>query len=575
MAEVTPHMLANSIMGKIYDVLTNGDETVPKSENSFFSWCTPGIAVTPEDFEFLTQGFTGVVKKAAVAELTGDPGAGENKEKPPATENKETAPAATQPTAPDKEPAPAPETAPAEKAAPAAKESGLAATEAADLTQAQMDQLRASDATKMYQQAEAFARLVDFVPDVTRINNDQFAKFAVMNDQGTLSEIYERTLRFSQVMQSSLTEDEKQKLARFRSLLVATTEKEDLISGQKIQVSGPSPLVSVYNEKMAAYENAALEYNARRIDALTAENQKAVHFWAMNANILRNRVKAAMADWIGTGHKSDFEQIAAFIAQVEGRDLTLLKQTYLDDLEKAKLTGLASGSEFFYTALVPANFAKSKGWTQFTFSSTDYKRHSDSHFKSSGWEAKATGGFFGIGASGGHKQDQSKTEFNGTFESNNFSLSFEITQVPIVRAWMKRSYLSSKTWRFDQQNVDLKDEVLSDGGSPPKGLMPAIPTSVIFVRNLVLNFGKNTGFSKFLDEQKSSKSTASASIGWGSFSFGGGGSRFSKSHDTSSDSGFTHTSEGMKIPGMQIIGFKCQVLSKKSPSPAPGIKDWV
>ena len=31
MPNVTPSMLANSIMGKIYDVLTNGDDTVPAS----------------------------------------------------------------------------------------------------------------------------------------------------------------------------------------------------------------------------------------------------------------------------------------------------------------------------------------------------------------------------------------------------------------------------------------------------------------------------------------------------------------------------------------------------------------
>ena len=52
MADVTPQMLANSIMGKIYDILTNGDATVPKSDTSFFSWCTPGIPASPETFSF-------------------------------------------------------------------------------------------------------------------------------------------------------------------------------------------------------------------------------------------------------------------------------------------------------------------------------------------------------------------------------------------------------------------------------------------------------------------------------------------------------------------------------------------
>ena len=189
MADVTPSMLANSIMGKIYDVLTNGDDTVPKSQDNFFSWCTPGVPVTPDDFLFLTQGFTGVVKKPAVEAVAAAAGGG----------------------------------------------SGTTTDgTSGGLTPAQLDQLRASDTTQLYQQAESFSRLVDFVPDVTKINNAQFAKLAVMNDEGTLSEIYERTLRFSQVMQSALTDEEKKKIEHFRSLLTATTEKTDLITGDKI-----------------------------------------------------------------------------------------------------------------------------------------------------------------------------------------------------------------------------------------------------------------------------------------------------------------------------------------------------
>ena len=37
MGDVLPSQLANSIMGKLYDVLTNGDETVPKSEDNFLT----------------------------------------------------------------------------------------------------------------------------------------------------------------------------------------------------------------------------------------------------------------------------------------------------------------------------------------------------------------------------------------------------------------------------------------------------------------------------------------------------------------------------------------------------------
>src|SRR5690349_21616975 len=69
MADVLPSQLVTSIMGKLYDVLTSGDDTVPKSENSFFSWATPGIPMDAADFGFLSQGLTGVVKKAALDQL--------------------------------------------------------------------------------------------------------------------------------------------------------------------------------------------------------------------------------------------------------------------------------------------------------------------------------------------------------------------------------------------------------------------------------------------------------------------------------------------------------------------------
>jgi hypothetical protein len=31
----------------------------------------------------------------------------------------------------------------------------------------------------------------------------------------------------------------------------------------------------------------------------------------------------------------------------------------------------------------------------------------------------------------------------------------------------------------------------------------------------------------------------------------------------------------MSIPGMQIIGFKCDVLDGKKPDPLPGIQQWI
>src|SRR5579859_3944257 len=110
MVDITPHALANAIMGQLYDVLNNGDDTMPKSPDNFISWMTPAYPYDPSDFDFLVQGLAGV--------------------------------------------------------APAGSDK---------LTQAQLDKALADDTIRLYQQAEQLARLVDFIPEVTRINNNQFA----------------------------------------------------------------------------------------------------------------------------------------------------------------------------------------------------------------------------------------------------------------------------------------------------------------------------------------------------------------------------------------------------------------
>jgi hypothetical protein len=532
MADVLPSQLVNSVMGKLYDVLTNGDDTVPQSEDNFFSWATPGLPIEETDLDFLSQGLTGVVKKKAIEELivpgtTGD-AAG-----------------------------------------------GAAGGTQVQLTPQLLDQLRAADTAKLYQQAENFARLVDFVPDVTSAHGKKFARLNVLNNEGGLSDIYKYALRMSQVMETELPEETKKKIEKFRQLLAVTKTKKNLIDDSETQVTEPSPLTQAYFDKMAAYENAALEYNARRIDALTADNPKAVHYWATNANILRNRVKAAMGDWVSNGYKNDYEQIAAFIDQVMQRDMSLLKQEYRDDLEKARLTGLASGSDFYYSALVPGNVAKSNGWTEFTFTSGDIQRHSSSSFSTKKWEAKAAGSFFGIfHGAGGASSSSSRRAYEGKFSSDHFYLNFEICQAMIVRPWYKMPFLLSRSWRFDQNNEETKSERLSDGGAPPQGLLPAYPTAILFIRNLKLALGHSEGFQNWMSQSTSTSASGGGAVNFGPIHIGGSYSRATSSGSTESNFGYSWNGQEMQVPGMQVIGFKCHVMPK-SPNPLPSITKWI
>ncbi|MCV7247322.1 hypothetical protein H7J07_03510 [Mycobacterium koreense] len=531
MALIEPSVLANTIMSKLYDVLTNGDDTVPPSDDNFFSWCTPGIPIEPADLEYLTQGLTGVVKKSAVDAMQPSAVAASGGTPPP----------------------PPP------------------------LTPEQLADLMAKDTSRLYMQAENMARLLDFVPDVAAGTNEQFARLSVQNNDGTLSDIYDYALRMSQVMKVDLPPETVEQIKRLNGLLQKTVKSTDIITGEETECTVPSDLVVAYNAKMAAYSDAALEYNARRIDALTATDSRAVHDWAINADIYRNKVKAALADWETAGHKTDFEKIAAFFEQVGRRDMALLKQEYVEDLEKARLTSPVSGSDFFFTSLVPGNFATSTGWTRFGFTAGDYESHSNSNYQWSRSSVGGGGGFLGIfGGSASHSSSSSHNEYHGTFDSSYVDMSFEIAQVPIARPWLRTAFLTSHYWRFDQNNVVVKGDRLSDGGSPPKGKMPAIPMTAIFVRKLSLKFGENHSFSDYVDNARSQATGAGGYFSFGPFFAGGQGATRSGSGDTRRDYGFKFENNTMAVDGMQLIGFKCHLLPK-SPDPAADIPadSWI
>jgi hypothetical protein len=532
MADVMPSDLVTSVMGKLYDVLANGDETVPKSADHFFTWATPGIPMDVHDFDFLSQGLAGVVKKADVDVITGGSGG--------------------------------------------AGGGGTGGDGGTVLPPEELDRLRALDTGRMYQSAESLSRLCDFVPDVSQSTNQQFARLNILNTEGSLSDVYAYTLRMSQVMQTELPEETKQKIARLRGLLTTTVTKKNLIDDSETQVQEPSELSKKYFEKMAAYEAAALEYNTRRINALSASTPQAVHDWAMNASILRNRVRAAMMDWVSNGYKNDYEQIAAFIDQVMQRDMSLLKEEYRDDLEKARITGLNSGSDFFYTSLIPGNFATSSGWSNFTFDSGDFSSTSTSSHSTAQWKTSAGGGWLGIfGGRGAGSKSSEHQEYRSTFNTDQFSLKFAIAQIPIVQAWYKEAWMRSHAWRFDPSNPDSKGDLISDGGSPPKGLIAARPTMAIFIQDLHLKLGHSEGFDEFVADSTSSSAGGGGFLNFGSLFLGGSYDRSNSAGTTTVDHGVSWKNQQFDVPGLQLIGFKCQVHNEKMPDPSPSITSWI
>jgi hypothetical protein len=407
--------------------------------------------------------------------------------------------------------------------------------------------------------AADFAAVVDFIPSPNGFISATDQQMVIANRRGTLSSEWERVLRTSQVADQPLTDDQNQRLEHLQGLLRTTRTEKDLISGEDRQVTEDSPLVKLYNEKQAAFELAALEFNSGRIDSLNNVEGAKARF-GINGPILRRRVSACWDDWVAAGRKNEVDQIRATIALMTGRSMAAYRQRLIERFEMSKLASDQTGVEFNYIALAPAGILRAPGWTTFTFKSSDTK--STSSTKTNKWSA---GGGFGIGKfSVGGKASRERTAITTSYDMTGFSLTFEMAQSWIRRAWLPEEYLLSRGWRFPPGG-----QPLSDGKQPPEvGTLPAYPETMILARNIHLDFAELHNSSSDIH----TKLSASGGLGWGSLQLSGDYGR--EVHDKGMES--STDEQGIHVPGAQIIGYRCFEVPM-SPNPDPDIPEehWV
>ncbi|RME02032.1 MAG: hypothetical protein D6814_00360 [Calditrichaeota bacterium] len=513
--QVAPEVLMNAVLGKINDVLLNGDgKVIPKSPDHYFAFLSPGIPLLNGSFDYAIEGFGGVYRRNDdVTKLHQSVGPNESGE----TDN-------------------------------STGEGGAAEI--------------AADVLRKYQSAEAFAAICDLVPDTNGIIDSNLIN--LWQPETRVSHAYTIALQFSQVYDVQIDEETKKKINRWRSLLQSTKKERDIVNENEVrEVIEESELTKKYREKMLAYYSEAMAYNHLRISALSGKDSSAVHEFAINGPIMQLKVQAAMSDWVSNGFKNDYERINAAISSVEGRSMALLKQTFKKDFMRSLLTNPSSGANFSYTAPTPADFAQSQtGWQRFWFNSGSLKSNYKFLSKASSGGGALSLGFFTIGGSGGVKSHK----IEGKIHSKKFNLTFEMARVPIYRPGISLTFLLSKWWRFDPGNQMYKATLLSDGERPPKGLMPAISTDCIFVRNLELTFGESEStFQNYLQQVG-----GSGGLRFGPFFLGGK----HKNIKSESDYQVDWTGQGVKIKGLQLIGFLCYLLPK-CPNPNPEIDKWI
>ena len=631
--------LMQGLMAQIYDIFTTGGEFANPSEDNFFCWLTPGVPVTPDQFDFASEGLSGVVRAKTASQSPSSPTSGTamdnvvsqiikrrveeiaNKQMAVETDDallteeekqkrakeledqkakeakqEETDPnlaalkKATKKQAKDDsaqeevevqeasadvtETIEEPEERIRYEAAPADEEEAPVDQEPEGLSEEDLEALKAERTTLLYLQAENFARMVDFIPDVSGRAGSREDGLSVLENEGSLYDVYRRVLTMSEVAQYELDEKTRKKLDDARGLLTKTVMKAtDFLSDEKVPVEEDSDLVKAYNEKMEEYIDALLTFNNYRIAA--ESDPQATTYWRLNGEALRRRVKSKKEAWEYV--KGQYEPVTAFIANVTEKDLSLLKAEYKDLLDRSLMTGLVTGTEFPFTTLSPANFAKANGWTEFTFNMRRYKDQAKSDVNNHSLKIDQTS------TSWFHKQhynygkDNQFQELDLGLDLTNVDISFKICQVNIVRPWFKPSFLTSKSWRFAPGTEEGRTgTVLSSGGPKPEGILPAYPTAMLIVKDVVFDFHDTQIAKDFKHKYDSVSHDGGLGVSIGVFGIGAKGnvSYLDNKKQDGSEVGIEQNKSRISIPGMQVIGYRCHVLGK-SPDPLPSIKEWV
>lgn len=360
---------------------------------------------------------------------------------------------------------------------------------------------------------------------------------------------YKRVLDGAELAAPRLTDEEKARLERAQKVLYTEGETIDPDTLETRTAMIETPIHAAVLKLQQEYDSALLAYNGVMINAQTnPDNPQVLATWNINGPIYRSRVRNAYNRMVASGGRA-VQTAYAIIDQLSGRDPALIFAEARNRLELSRRTDL-NGNEYHFSSFYPGSFLPSSqgGWTEFDISSSELHRIQTSTRTS--WGGGASAGF-GLWRIGGSAAGGSSVE---TFDCNaeNFSLSMQLTRLPIRRSWFSPGILTNGDWKSPESPRIM----LSDGGNPPHGSMVAYPTEIYLARNVEVGMDMTTEHNR----RASSHFSSSASIGWGPFRLRGHYSRSTSSerHD------FTFNSGGFKIPDPQIIGFG-NVLLPKTP----------
>jgi hypothetical protein len=395
----------------------------------------------------------------------------------------------------------------------------------------------AEETRQLADQAFNMSKILDFIPSLPPISNDMnefipttnFLQTIFASSQDSISAVWNDVLKFSKVLKNEISEDEEKELKEYRKFMNDNEEK--------------------YLEYMEKYIKAANTYKDLKKFAMiaTGNDEKAkekVLEWQYKSEDYFKAVKFAEGQWNNRGHRLEYEEYQNRIAQLEEKSMVSYKERLKDIYQRSINKAGTHDSDYLYTALIPGNFAKSEGWTDFYFFEGNAK--SEWNEKMKNWKAGARVSWFGLFSAGGSGGQQTGEE-NENQKCTGFKISFKFVQIPVIRPWFEPAFFSNRAWTLDKSWDLAFDKPVSDGKERPAGRLIAYPVSALFVKDVEIGFLEVESASKYI----SSTVNAEINVGFGPFLVGGGYS----SSNAKAEAKLDVTNGKLTIKGIQLIGF--------------------
>lgn len=220
------------------------------------------------------------------------------------------------------------------------------------------------------------------------------------------------------------------------------------------------------------------------------------------------------------------------------------------------------GEARFYPTY-PVWFDSTKTWTKITISAKDLENRT--HNSSSSFTGGISGGW-GLWSWGGRYEKDEQSGSNQS-KASNLRLSFEVLAVQVRFPWLDFGLFESRAWDWSMAaqyyGIPLSDGVYApDSPASDVELLPLVPTTILIARNVQMS----ADWDFKLDEFFKMRESASGSVGWGPFSFGGRKSRTDESTYTVGKA----NGNSVTFESPQVIGFFAYRVSK-SPNPDPNL----